>query len=708
MPIDRHALVTRHNPVHHALDPFSPLSVGNGEFAFTADITGLQSFLPEMPGATPLCTMAQWGFHSYPEKEGKPRDPELLRCSYLNPENEKGGYMTDPVGQEELYHDLRINPHRLNLGRIGFLFEGKEPSEQSITGVEQVLDLWGGELRSIFLYNGLPVRLLTLCHPTKDILSIRIESSLFAQGNLSVQLSFPYGSHEMDASDWQAEDRHETLILGQTKERSQWTGASLLRVLDNDLYYVDVMVNEGENAHITKTRRHAFECATSGPILEIVIRFSPCEIREDLPSFHEIRNVAHQFWEKFWSSGGAVELAESKDKRANELERRIVLSRYLTAIQCAGSYPPAETGLTCNSWYGKFHLEMHYWHAAHFVVWGKPELFERSFRWYRRIIASAERRAEEQGYAGTRWPKMTDPSGIDSPSPIGPLLCWQQPHPIMYAELLRRARPDLPILDEYADIVTVTADFMASFVQWNETKNCYELGPPLIPAQENHKPEQTRNPPFEIEYWRWGLSTAIRWRLMRGQQVPQKWEQVIAHLAPLPLDSRRKIYLAHEECPATYEEYAFDHPEMLFTLGVLPGASVEKEYMSRTLDAVLGAWDLQSLWGWDFPAMAMTAARLGRTRDAVNLLLMETPKNTYNSNGHNPQLPRSDLPVYLPGNGALLLAIALMAGGWGGESTVVENGAGSVPSVARAQVTAPGFPDDGSWTVRVEGISPVP
>jgi hypothetical protein len=45
--IDRKALVFRHSPSIHKLDPLSPLSVGNGEFAFTADITGLQTFPSE-------------------------------------------------------------------------------------------------------------------------------------------------------------------------------------------------------------------------------------------------------------------------------------------------------------------------------------------------------------------------------------------------------------------------------------------------------------------------------------------------------------------------------------------------------------------------------------------------------------------------------------------------------------------------------------
>ena len=44
MGIDRERLVRRHNPRLGAIDKLSPFTVGNGEFCFTADITGLQSF----------------------------------------------------------------------------------------------------------------------------------------------------------------------------------------------------------------------------------------------------------------------------------------------------------------------------------------------------------------------------------------------------------------------------------------------------------------------------------------------------------------------------------------------------------------------------------------------------------------------------------------------------------------------------------------
>src|SRR6516164_11820812 len=56
--IDRASLVARHCPVLRDFDPQSPLSLGNGEFAFTADITGLQTFPEHYRKAVPLCTMS--------------------------------------------------------------------------------------------------------------------------------------------------------------------------------------------------------------------------------------------------------------------------------------------------------------------------------------------------------------------------------------------------------------------------------------------------------------------------------------------------------------------------------------------------------------------------------------------------------------------------------------------------------------------------
>ena len=42
--IDREAVVSRHNPHLQSVDTMSAFTVGNGHFAFTVDVTGLQTF----------------------------------------------------------------------------------------------------------------------------------------------------------------------------------------------------------------------------------------------------------------------------------------------------------------------------------------------------------------------------------------------------------------------------------------------------------------------------------------------------------------------------------------------------------------------------------------------------------------------------------------------------------------------------------------
>ena len=72
--INRRMVVERHAPrFSHAnghIDPiatgFNALTVGNGEFAFTADLTGLQSLNTSYDGhgSFPLLTMSNWGWHT--------------------------------------------------------------------------------------------------------------------------------------------------------------------------------------------------------------------------------------------------------------------------------------------------------------------------------------------------------------------------------------------------------------------------------------------------------------------------------------------------------------------------------------------------------------------------------------------------------------------------------------------------------------------
>ena len=604
------------------MDPRSPLSVGNGEFAFSADVTGLQTFAHLYDAHMPLCTLAQWGWHTEPNPHGQTFAD--FRLTEYDTFGRNVGYPTSSTGQKELYDWLRENPHRLHLGRIGFLIG--DPA--AIQNAKQTLDLWTGILRSEFRYQDRDIVVETCCHPTLDLLAVTVSSGI------PVLFEFPYGSGEMNAADWKKPERHRSTP---TAGRQRY---EIARQLDADRYTVSVAWSTP--AEMKQEAAHRFVLQPGGGRLEFVCGFNN-SARVDATA---TKAASRQKWAEFWSSGGAIDLAASA-----ELERRVVLSQYLTRIQCAGSLPPQETGLTCNSWYGKFHLEMHYWHAAHFAAWGRAPLLEQSLGWYSRILPSARERARQQGYAGARWPKMTAADGRESPSPIGPLLIWQQPHPIHMAEWCYRANPKPETLAKYRDVVFASAEFLASFAHDGN------LGPPVIPAQENHPPKETWNPTFELEYWADALEAAQRWRVRLGMPRLAEWDHVRNTLAPLPV--KDGVYLAHANCPQTFTERNRDHPSMLGALGVLPGTKVDRETMRRTRKKVFAVWKWEDTWGWDFPMVAMTAASLGETQLALDALFLNSPKNTWLPNGHNWQ--RANLPLYLPGNGGLLLAIAHMS-----------------------------------------------
>jgi hypothetical protein len=668
--IDRYDVITRHNPCYTRWEKNAPLSVGNGVFCFTADFTGLQTLYDEYAAADdsfPLCTMAEWGWHSYGDAV---RDESLLRLTPFDAYGREVFYAVDETGQEKLFRSLRQNAHKFHLGKIGFELCNRKLTAADCKPVKQTLRLWEGFLSSEFTINGKPAASETFVHPFADAVYLRVTSPSLSAGGLHITLTFPYGSHKKTGADFNAPQAHKTRRVGTGVH-----GVILERVMDRTRYRVIVGLTGAELlAEPAPSSEHTVRFALRAETAELFFRFEPlCVPEMDInrgaveaasPSFAEARVQCAGFWKDYWNSGGAIDFSGSSDRRAGELERRIVLSRYLTAIQSRGALPPAETGLTCNSWYGKFHLEMFYWHSAFFALWGRAGELKKTLAYYRKILPVARNIAAAQGCRGARWPKMCDPTGYNTPSSVAVLLIWQQPHPVMLAELCYRAAPDKTFLREYRDVVVETAEFMADFVHRDEAAGGgYVLGPPYIPAQERHDPRTVLNAPYELEYFRWGFRQADIW-LARLDEAP-RFESMAEKLAPPPRNNG--LYLAHANCPDTFTRLPFytDHPSMLAIYGILPGETIDSAVMSATLDKVREVWDMRTFYGWDFPMMAMTACRLGRLDDAVNILLMDSPKNTYLPNGHNRQTGDDALPLYLPGNGGLLTAAAMMAAGYG-------------------------------------------
>lgn len=363
----------------------------------------------------------------------------------------------------------------------------------------------------------------------------------------------------------------------------------------------------------------------------------------------------------------------------------MVLSQYQMAAQSAGSFPSAEIGLMgLDPWRGQFHMEMVWWHLAHYGLWDRWPMAEKALGCYERFMPVSRQLAAQLGYKGVKWPKSVGPEGRSAPWVGNQVLLWKQPHPIFFAELEYRLRPTRATLDKWAEVVQQTAEHMADYPTSDPQSGLYSLVPAMPPSEQGI----TRDTVFDLAYWRWGLDGAQRWRERLGLAREPRWDEIRSQLAPLPVADG--VFVHSAEWKDTYSKRAWEHPDPIGVFGMLPPIEgVDRDMAHRTVLRVWSTWDWNRCWGWDFPWMAMAAARVGEPQIAVEALLKDAgDRNRYDPRGMNTGGPCP----YLPGNGGLLYAVAMMAAGWDGAP----------------QTQAPGFPTDGSWVVKWEGLKPAP
>ncbi|KAL1726528.1 Six-hairpin glycosidase-like protein [Schizophyllum commune] len=589
--IDRRSIVSRYNPVRNASITSTPMQVGNGNFAFGMDATGLQTFQP-------FATISSWGWKNDSLPNGTTKDDveRYHGISWLDHgrpvEYDFGG---QPAAIEQW---LTANPNRVNLGRIGLAFFDDagtslaNVSEANLTSLHQELDLWTGIAQSEFEWAGAEVRVTTSCADRADAVVVTLSSPLLAAGRLGVFFDFPWsdGSSKFSApfvGVYNATDKHSTTLRTVSDLKSDIThelGSSTF-VTSIEAKETVTLTRDSPDAH-----RYTLVAHEDTEDLSLVVSFSgdaDPSLSPDVDFSHKASATA---WEEYWTRSGFVDvISGSSDERADELQRRIILSRYLMRVnEAPDASGPQESGLVNNGW--------------------------------------------------------------------------------------------------WAPVVRATADWMASYAWWNESAGVYDLGPPMYVVSEDTRPNGTRNPAFELAYWRLGLGIAERWMADLGEEVPAAWTEVRENLASLPVHAGKyKVYEDIENDFWTREEYTNDHPALTGLYGWLPEtAGLDIDVAKATAESVWSSWNISNCWGWDFPMLAMSAARLGDAEKAVDWLLH--PLFAFDDVGMPIGGVRVPTP-YFPGSGGLLYAVAMMAAGWDGSEGM-----------------APGFPKQG-WNVTVEGMS---
>ena len=445
--IDRQALVARNNPHITQLDTMASLNVGNGDFSFTADVTGLQSFPELYKNGVPLGTMSNWGWHSFPNTNNF--RPEECLEEYDFGHGHKELYATQfkvdknaPLAQQQRMkrkndaaNYFRANPHRLHLGIIGFDFPNNPWRNRNIqstktsvedlvtagddigagkgiiakaadidltangrlTNIDQKLDMMSGILSSCFRYEGKDYAVQTVCNPKADQVAAHIVSK--ARTPICLRFPYPTGGHSDDACDWNANEKHTTKIISNTNSKNgscvvlernidettywvivRWQGKATFKEVSANYFTLTPKSNDWEFSEEYNTPLNPPSRGTS-PIKQNKANQNLLPTRGEA-GWGLVSAKSADVWSKFWSNTGVVDFSDCTDPRAPELERRVMLSQWLLATQCAGSTPPQETGLTYNSWFGKFHLEMIWWHQSWLPLYNHPKKATRTLKWY--------------------------------------------------------------------------------------------------------------------------------------------------------------------------------------------------------------------------------------------------------------------------------------------------------------------------------------
>lgn len=709
-PLDRQAIVARHRISSDKLD--LKLQVGNGNFCFNVDGTGLQTFGGD--------TLSHWGWYSSPRLEKYSWDEIPATGTFYQGRLTGGDPWPDDKG--DLYRWIRDNPHQINLARIRFVrADGKALERSEISEISRDLDLWTGVHTTTFSLDGTQTTVSTCV--TDDVkldssVAVRVDSPLVRSGALIVEIDFPYPSLKYGAWDGDFSGKKQfqspegfTVTQAQTGENA----LVVKRLLSNEYakgktgdfsYSVRVDAFNGQVVRVDENAPtlRVIGSEQSSP-LEITVGFdggdytgAPSDdslVAAKPIQFDEARQISARRWEEFWTNGAAVDFSESSDPRWMELERRVVLSQYQLRANSAGQWPSSESGLICVCpWSGRFHMEMVWWHLSHWWTWDRANFADQAIQIYWKARQGARDLAEQLDYKGLKWQKEIAPDGRTAPWVGNLVLLWKQPHPIFFAELDYRRNPTRETLEKWDEIVEGTAEHMADYpVKTSDGR--YSLTPSMPPSEQGVTSDEI----FDLAYWRWGLDAANAWRERLGKERVAHWDEVRANLTPLP--TKDGLYVHSPEWTDSFTRRNYEHPDLIGVFGMLPPIEgVDKETVERTLERVIPEWQWARCWGWDFPWTAMCATRCGRPDLAIEIILSDSICNVYDESGVNlggPSMLGGKGP-YLPGNGGLLYAIAGMCAGFD-EIASDDNTNEHMP---KSGDSGPGFPQ--GWKVKWEGL----
>jgi hypothetical protein len=246
---------------------------------------------------------------------------------------------------------MRSNPNRVNLGRIGLAFfaDGHEieASEAEFKDSRQELDLWTGILRSSFSWHGNNITVETMSAQDSDTVGITVTSNLVKNGSLGLFFDFPWNDGKLKfaapyVGAFNATEKHTTKLDQVTKGK-----ATIEHTMDGSTF-VTTLGGAIGGFNVSRKLPDAHRYTVLPSTLKDTSTFSltaTYSLQKNVitPSAQSVKASSTKAWLQYWMQSGFIDItSESTDPRAEELQRRIVLSRYLMRVNEAGDSPPQE------------------------------------------------------------------------------------------------------------------------------------------------------------------------------------------------------------------------------------------------------------------------------------------------------------------------------------------------------------------------------
>ena len=321
--IDRQTVVSRHNPRVQKIDPYAALTLGNGSFAFTADVTGLQTFLDPYDKEFPLCTMATWAWHTTPH--GPDIDPAAYKYKLYDSHGRQVPYDTDQKSPTAVW--MREEPPTACTSATS-PSSSKTPTAPTRpnppTSPPSTKPSTSGSAPPPASSNSpaSPSPSSPASTPNSTPSPSASNPHCSAIKNSACESPSPIHVPSVDMADWNSPDKHHTVISSSTRQR-----ADLSRTVDRDQYRVAVVWDQGNFA---QSGPNEFALAGAGDAIEFTVAFTADDFPTTFPTVAATQHASADHWSTFWSDGAIIDLAASTDPRARWNSRT---SRYPLFLQ---------------------------------------------------------------------------------------------------------------------------------------------------------------------------------------------------------------------------------------------------------------------------------------------------------------------------------------------------------------------------------------